>query len=560
MSPFLLAAVASSFVSVATPGLELLSDAGPAEAAGLSVRLQRFAAALRGFVPATPAGPAGTVVLALRDRDLFRELTPRRDGTAVELAGFFQGAGEHRFVVVDLGSADAGRVALHEMTHLVLGGALPAEPVWLSEGLAELFSTLVVPEEGPPRVGEPIEAHVRLLRARGLLPLEAVLRTDYGSETYLRGPERGRFYAQCWLLAHWLLVERDDGPAALARLTSAVARGTPAVEALPAAVSLDLPGIEAALRAAVEGGAWTARAMPVPPEGAIVADAVPPVPGRLDHLLGVLLLAQDRPEAAERRLRSALASDPTLAAAHGGLARLELGRRRYAEARQHVQKALGLAPGQPTALLRYAEALVREAAARNVPLEGPDEEAAVAALEKALTGAPQLLDAAELLARVRPQPFGDRAEALERALALVPARVDAAITLADLHLKRSDLQAAAAVLRRARDVAREEWERFLCDHLLGQIGPAAGRAAEARGELRSVRCHADGSLDFVVQSGGRKLTLRAATAVSVFLYDRRGNRLQRELTCGPLAEAVRASYLPDGDGGGTLVGLTFTGR
>src|SRR5207245_394950 len=92
---------------------------------------------------------------------------------------------------------------------------------------------------------------------------------------------------------------------------------------------------------------------------------------------------------------------------------------------------------------RYADALVNEASRRGEVLSDADTDAAVAALEKALRQTPHFADAAELLARLRPQPARGRIALLEPAFAREPQRTDIAITLSGLYVRVNEMRRAA---------------------------------------------------------------------------------------------------------------------
>jgi len=118
------------------------------------------------------------------------------------------------------------------------------------------------------------------------------------------------------------------------------------------------------------------------------------------------------------------------------------------------------------------------------------------------------------------------------------------------------------VLARARAAARDPDMRFLAGHLLGRIGFASSLTGEATGTLIRLDCLEGGALDFVVDTAGTRLTLRASGPRSVMLYGPDGEPLERDLVCGPQHSPVSAVYLQadrteDGPGG-TLLSLTWS--
>jgi hypothetical protein len=184
----------------------------------------------------------------------------------------------------------------------------------------------------------------------------------------------------------------------------------------------------------------------------------------------------------------------------------------------------------------------------------------VTSLEKALARAPDLAEAAEMLARLAPEPLTRRIALLRRAFARDPGRPDLAVVLASLYAKRHDLVAARGVLQRGRESARDPAYRFLCDHLLSQVEGFVAVTGEAVGRLVAVGCRADGSLRFTLAVDQGMLALEAPSARSFFV-DGPDDRRELELVCGRQDLPVRVRYLPglDSDGSGTLLTLRVLG-
>ena len=118
------------------------------------------------------------------------------------------------------------------------------------------------------------------------------------------------------------------------------------------------------------------------------------------------------------------------------------------------------------------------------------------------------------------------------------------------------------VLARARAAARDPDMRFLAGHLLGRIGFASSLTGEATGTLVRLDCLEGGALDFVVDTAGTRLTLRASGPRSVLLYGPDGEPLERDLVCGPQHAPVSAVYVQadraEGGPGGTLLSLIWS--
>jgi tetratricopeptide (TPR) repeat protein len=514
------------------------------DASALARRLEELRSVLVQVFPARlPEPEPPTTIVAFANERSFGAVVPLYRGRRQDVDGFFHTDSDRGYIAVNLG---AGRqrpheTAFHEYVHVYLGETLASAPAWMAEGLAELVSDLDI-ATGDAVFGRARPEHVRELSTYGWLPLDTLLKVGYLSPMYNEGDRRGQFYAQSWALVRRLLLREDDGWPRLRAYTDAVAAGEEPAAAFARCFNLDLPSAAAELARSLDGSAAEGlrRRIDVGSAPMPVAAAAPTA--EVQQVLGTLLALDVRPREAKPYFDRALAADPDYAPAHQALARQWLDQGRLAEAKKHLEAARRRDPDDPRVLFSQARTLLRESADRD---SVPSEEAtadAVAALERAVARAPLYADAAELLARLQPRPLDARIALLQRIFAANPGRSDVGLTLSWLHLKTDDLQRAAAVLTRARESARDDDQRFLCDLQLRRIAAARTITAEVEGQLVSLACLPGGALEFVVESGDRRLRLRAPTAASVLLYGADGERVEKTFTCGSQRAAVKAWY------------------
>jgi len=223
-------AARETWLKVATPEVTVITTLGAKEATAWASEFTRYIAALRGFLGAshTPL-PALTIVVFSQERD-FQRYQPLSapGGKPLPVGGFF--ARQESWAVVGLPaqvSAQTRRTIFHEGVHWYLSASRTRNPVWLEEGLAEVFSTFHA-EKDVAEWGRAIEDHVRKLRGGPLLPLEKLLRTEQGE---LFGQDHGRtglVYAQSWAFVHFLIFGRHDIPRnAISAYLEALSNGTP---------------------------------------------------------------------------------------------------------------------------------------------------------------------------------------------------------------------------------------------------------------------------------------------------------------------------------------------
>lgn len=194
------------WLSVSTPEYTLYTDLSEKEAKAYAGEFSQYIAALRGYIPVNQRHlpPLRIVIFASqRDFDRYRPQDPA--GKPLEVAGYF--SRRESWACIGLGGAqmneDVRRVIFHEGVHWFLSAYEQSRPVWLEEGLAEVFSTFQLYKK-KGEWGHPIPHHVQLLGATGLLPIEKLL--FYPRELLFHGDSlhTGIIYAQSWALVHFL--------------------------------------------------------------------------------------------------------------------------------------------------------------------------------------------------------------------------------------------------------------------------------------------------------------------------------------------------------------------
>lgn len=159
--------------------------------------------------------PTRLKVIIARNSTLDREIAPLYDGKPKDLAGFYGRSMEGKLLVIN-GSVDWNflrEVVLHEYTHHLLDHPGIEFPLWMNEGLAEVFSTIERSGKGKVTVGKTSSYRLQLLAQRSLMPLDELFAVDHRSPIYnSSGHSTGIFYAQSWALIHYLLFGSNDLP------------------------------------------------------------------------------------------------------------------------------------------------------------------------------------------------------------------------------------------------------------------------------------------------------------------------------------------------------------
>lgn len=142
---------------------------------------------------------------------------------------YYHGQADHDYIVIGKLGEQANGIVAHEYTHLAFQHAHYNLPAWLSEGVAELFSTLR-PVGKNTEFGAPIKGRLYALSQTKWVPLQTILGVDHSSPYYNETERAGVFYNESWALVHMLATTRPFGE--FVKVLEAVRKGTPAPEAL----------------------------------------------------------------------------------------------------------------------------------------------------------------------------------------------------------------------------------------------------------------------------------------------------------------------------------------
>src|SRR6267142_6655795 len=146
------------------------------EVAKLAARLEQFREAYSLLAGAQAVASPPTVVMAFPNHRALEPFLPLYQGKPANLAAFFSHNSDENLIVLYLSGAGAGSLELifHEYTHLLLRHNERIWPLWLTEGMAEVYETFEVSGSHTVRIGKPLEPHLRFLTGKSLMPLRGM--------------------------------------------------------------------------------------------------------------------------------------------------------------------------------------------------------------------------------------------------------------------------------------------------------------------------------------------------------------------------------------------------
>ncbi len=477
-----------------------------------------------------------------------KEFAPYRANESA--SAFYQPAHERDYIVMKDFDADAFHIVAHEYAHAALGLKGIDLPPWLSEGLAEFFSSVSLLGD-KARLGGAPEGRPIALRPAGLMSVPELLGVTRNSEAYNASNHAGLFYAESWALTHMLLVDARyrDGAARLVALAQTGADSTDALRQVYGKTSGE---VERDLRAYITRGHYAFFTVDFPRTAAPAITppaAVAPFDAAL--VLADMLASQIGKDLETRAMLDAMAEQqPDHVALIELRAFFELRTRGIASADPYFRRAVDRGSQNPTVLAEYA-----------LRIGEKDPDRASALLSRAMALAP---GDAEI--RIHAAAMSIRKQMPEEALALIApiAHVPSNLQfeyyqiVANGRAMTGDFDAAAAAAARVVAAARTPTEVQFAATFLSTVGGPPDMSKLVEGRLKNLNC--DGAMPILeVAAAGGVIRLAIDDPAQIVIAggragdDSGGKGMKLNLDCGGQDLPVRVGYSdvkpPDGTAG-----------
>ncbi len=431
------------------------------EVARLTARLEQFREAYSVLAGGQAVASPPVVVMAFPDHATLRPFLPLYQGKPANLAAFFRRGSDENLIVLSIAGQATGSLQLifHEYSHLLLRHNEWVWPIWLKEGMAEIYSSFEVKGEHTVRIGAPHESHLRILASRAWLPLKELFAVTHKSPAYNERERQGIFYSESWLLTHYLMLgDNAAHKQQFGQLTALLRRGQLAEPAFTNAFHSTLRAMENDLHRYFERGKFESLPLVVSADiqagRSMTTRRLAPV--EVDFRLGDMLLRVERFDAAESWFERAEKLAPKSPLPFEGLGLLEAEQGRTQEAIKYLEKALQLGSTSFLAhytLAREKYALTADSAKRHSPL--PKEEAAGirAELHRSLALMPDFGPAHHLLGffeMVQGENLMAAEQHLQKAIQLEPENQSYLFALAQTQLRKEEPDAARRTLEPLR--------------------------------------------------------------------------------------------------------------
>lgn len=489
--------VKEGWLNIHSAHFEIITDAGEKKGREVVVRLEQMRTVFGDLIMHDKLMmPVPLQVLALKSDSDYERMSPQRKRTAITDPGFFIAGEDKNIIVLDLFAEEPWRAIAHPFAHMLLDGNYPPTQSWFDEGLAEYFGSIrlgnktvdigsdpqLVNKYSEDLLGDisdvrhPAKSLTELLSGPLWLNMTDFLGMRLSAPPYREGTHHTLFYAQSWILVHYLLSKKMM-PQVGTYFGLVQVQKLPIEQAVKQAFGMTPDQLESTLKdyfhsltplftaqdradAAPdsEGDVLAARVsgsqvtqLPVPFGPGDVSIVVKKVEDDDAHAL--IAEAMTRiPEHREEGFKQlqALAQEPAdNEFAHRALAFAYIQNKDFKQARSEISQALEEDTNDPWA--RYYEALLRIRMASGKPMEG-----GLAAVQQDLRGVlewnPQFAEAHHLLALAELQGGGTHAalDTIRAAIQLAPRNRSYLLNLADIYIAEKKWDEATSLLEQLK--------------------------------------------------------------------------------------------------------------
>jgi tetratricopeptide (TPR) repeat protein len=523
-----LAANPSPWLEIHSTHFTVITDAGDKKGREVALRFEQMRAVFAGLLTKEKLyQPLPVTILAFKNDKSYYQLAPLRQGKPIEAPGFFLPGEDQNFFVLNLLEEESWRAVAHDFAHMLLNANYPPAQGWFDEGLAEYFSSVRV-DNKQVEIGSDPELHrslkqdllqnqkdvhppgslTELLGAQVWLSMADLFTTKHDTASYNEGTHNTLYYAQSWMVMHYLLHEKKL-PETGTYFGLVLNQHIPVEEAIQKAYGMSAAQLEQAVKdyfhaqtpaqayhfpvpVGPEDSAITAKPMPETDARAIYAELEIRIPERREYGMQELqkLIAEAAPAAASPESTSADVPEKkkvVVAAgneiAHRALVWDHIEHGKFDEAGAELSEAGSINPRDMW--LRYYVSVLkyRVAEARHAEIQG------LANMMQDLRGVlewyPEFADAYDLMAVARMEGGGSSAalQAERSALQLNPRQPLYLYHLAQIYIANKQWETAQALLDRLKAgdnpqiaaQAKEKFEQIATERKYG-IPVASGAA------------------------------------------------------------------------------------
>ena len=390
-----LGARADNWTRVRSGHFVVNTDAGGDRGRQVALRFEQMRAVFGELILRSEVSlPVPLTIIAFRNSEEMQAHVPVYQGKAVDLNGFFLRRPDRDFVVLDLSAGNKWETVFHEYAHVLLDGNYPPTPLWFDEGFADYYSTINVLRDSV-EIGKPPAGYLDVLRRVQWIPLAELFQVQPDSKTYNLRDRRSLFYAESWVVVHYLF-DLQKLPSAGQYFGLVESQRVPVEEAVRQAFGVSPQQLEQQVKKYYQSPQAVYRTLKLPVDvtrmNTYTDDRIPPVDAEA-MLADLDVHMQDYQQHGVQALESLLQQHPDNALALRSLGYAYLQKDDLDRAGEYFERAAKLNYADPW--VHYYSAVLRHRSGEKLT---PEElEASKSDLKDAIRLNPQFADAYNLL-------------------------------------------------------------------------------------------------------------------------------------------------------------------
>jgi hypothetical protein len=223
------AAEQSPWLEIHSTHYTVITDAGEKKGKEVALRFEQMRAVFATLLMKDRLNePAPLTILAFKNDKDYYQTAPLQQGQPISVPGFFVPGEDQNFIVLNVFEEEPWRAVAHDFAHLLLNYNYPPAEGWFDEGLAEYFSSIRIDNKqvqfgGDPELNpvfstdllqnqreaqNPPKSLTELLGAQVWISIPDLFTMKHDTSTYIEGSHHTLFYAQSWMVMHYLLHEK----------------------------------------------------------------------------------------------------------------------------------------------------------------------------------------------------------------------------------------------------------------------------------------------------------------------------------------------------------------
>jgi hypothetical protein len=229
LSPSAPAAEPSPWREIHSTHYTVITDAGEKKGTEVALRFEQMRAVFALLLMKERLNePVPLTIVAFKNDKNYYQSAPLRQGQPIDVSGFLLPGEDRNFIVLNLFEQESWCAVAHDFALLLLNYNYPRVPGWFDEGLAEYFGSIRLDDKNYEIGGDP-ELHsvftqdllknraevlnppkslTELLSGQVWLALPDLVTMKHDTSTFTEGTHHTLFYAQSWMVMHYLLHEK----------------------------------------------------------------------------------------------------------------------------------------------------------------------------------------------------------------------------------------------------------------------------------------------------------------------------------------------------------------